>query len=74
MDVGDLRLLIGKLRRAGAIDSWTRVAVIHQGIPIHQKLRDAIHFQQMIGYEDAYDGMPIPIAFRVEEHTSGETN
>jgi ribonuclease BN (tRNA processing enzyme) len=73
MDVGDLRLLIGKLRRAGAIDGYTRVAVIHQGIPIHQKIRDATHFQQMIGYEDAYDGMPVPIAFRVEEPATDST-
>jgi ribonuclease BN (tRNA processing enzyme) len=74
MDVGDLRLLIGRLRRAGAIDSYTHVAVIHQGREVHQKLRDAFHFQQMIGYEDAYDGMPIPIAFRIEEPQSTESH
>jgi L-ascorbate metabolism protein UlaG (beta-lactamase superfamily) len=67
MDVGDLRLLLGKLRRAGAIDSWTRVVGIHQGMQLHQKLRDPLNFQQTIGYEPAYDGMPIPVAFKTAE-------
>ena len=66
MDVGDLRRLIGKLRAAGAIDAWTRVVTFHQGRALDEALRDALHFQQMIGYEAGYDGMPIPLAYRDE--------
>lgn len=66
-DLGDLQLLVGKLRAAGAIGTWTRVVSMHQSPEGPQILPDYGHFQQSIGFECGYDGMPIPIAFRADE-------
>lgn len=67
MDLGDFQLLVGKLRAAGAIDPWTRVVSMHQSPEGPQILPDYGHFQQSIGFECGYDGMPIPIAYRLDE-------
>ena len=66
-DLGDLLLLVGKLRAAGAIDPWTRVVTLHQTKQGPQVLPDYNHFERLIGFECSYDGMPIPVAFRVDE-------
>lgn len=63
-DLGDLILLIGKLRAAGAIDTWTRIATIHQAPDGPQSLPDNLTFERMAGFECGYDGMPLPIAYR----------
>ncbi len=66
MDLGDVLLLVGKLRRAGAIDAWTRVVTIHQsrdGLPSHTGYNP---WERAVGLECGYDGMPLPIAFRLE--------
>jgi len=65
MDVGDMLLLVGKLRAAGAIDTWTRVVTLHQSPIGPQVVPDYNQFQRMAGFECSYDGMPLPIAFRM---------
>ncbi len=65
-DLGDMHLLIGKLRRAGALDGWTRVVALHQGFEGPQALPDGLHWQSTMGYQTSYDGMPLPVAWRVE--------
>lgn len=67
-DLGDFVLLVGKLRAAGAIDAWTRVVTLHQDKKEGpQILPDWNHFERQVGFECSYDGMPIPIAFRIEQ-------
>jgi hypothetical protein len=59
-------LMMEKLRRAGAIDAWTRGVTIHQspdGVPYHTGYN---HWERAVGLECGYDGMPLPIAFRVD--------
>jgi len=63
-DTGDLRMLVGKLRRAGAVDHYTRVVTFHQDHAGQQGMPDLPYWQAMIGYESGYDGMPVPVAFR----------
>ncbi|GMU22653.1 MAG: hypothetical protein AMXMBFR13_27380 [Phycisphaerae bacterium] len=65
-DLGDLLLLVGKLRRAGAIDTWTRVVSIHQDVEGVQMLPDYTHHERAVGFECSYDGMPIPFAYRAD--------
>lgn len=67
-DLGDCLLLIGKLRKAGAIDTWTRVVTLHQSKPQGAYLLpDYNQWERLVGYESSYDGMPLPIAYRVDE-------
>ena len=46
MDLGDVLLLLSRLRAAGAIDPWTRVATIHQSPQGSQVLPDVNRWQQ----------------------------
>ncbi len=62
-DLGDLLLLIGRLRAAGAIDTWTRVVAIHLSREGPQILPDIPTFEHQAAFTCAHDGMPIPIAF-----------
>jgi len=62
-DLGDLMLLIGRLRAAGAIGTWTRVVAIHLSPEGPQMLPDIATFEREVGFACGYDGMPIPIAF-----------
>jgi len=64
-DTGDLLLLVGKLRKIGAIDTWTRVVTLHQSPIGPQTIPDYNQLERMVGYECSYDGMPIPIAYRL---------
>jgi L-ascorbate metabolism protein UlaG (beta-lactamase superfamily) len=63
MDLDDMRRLVGKLRREGAITPYTRVVGMHQCKLGPQIVPDYIHQQSMIGLEFGYDGMPIPVAY-----------
>ena len=63
-DLGDVQLLVDKLRRAGAIDTWTRVVSLHQDPRSVYALPDVLDWQRIVGYECSCDGMPIPVAFR----------
>jgi phosphoribosyl 1,2-cyclic phosphodiesterase len=69
MDVGDYHLLLGLLREAGAIRRHTRVVSIHQAHEGPYWLPDYNYFQSVIGFECTWDGMPLPIAYRVEDRT-----
>ncbi len=62
-DLGDLMLLVGRLRAAGAIDTWTSVVAIHMSPEGPQMLPDIHTFEQQTGFACGYDGMPVPIAF-----------
>lgn len=65
-DVGDVIRLVDKLRAAGAIDTWTTVLAVHQSRREGPTtIRDIPVFTQRAGFTCSYDGMPIPIAFRV---------
>jgi L-ascorbate metabolism protein UlaG (beta-lactamase superfamily) len=65
-DLGDMLLLIGKLRRAGALDPWTRFIALHQGFEGPQTAPDREFWQSTMAFETTYDGMPLPIAWRVD--------
>lgn len=62
-DLGDLMLLISRLRATGSIGTWTRVVAIHLSPEGPQILPDIATFEQQAGFACGYDGMPIPIAF-----------
>jgi L-ascorbate metabolism protein UlaG (beta-lactamase superfamily) len=63
MDIEDLRRLVGKLRRAGVLDAYSRVITMHQsklGPPV---VPDYSYLQAVIGFEFGFDGMPIPLVY-----------
>jgi L-ascorbate metabolism protein UlaG (beta-lactamase superfamily) len=66
-DLGDVQLLVDKLRRAGAIDTWTRVVSLHQDPRSVYALPDVLDWQRIVGFECSYDGMPIPAAYRADQ-------
>ncbi len=66
-DIGDFHLLTGLLREAGAIRRHTRVVSIHQSRQGPWWMPDYNYFQSVIGFECSWDGMPLPIAYRVED-------
>jgi ribonuclease BN (tRNA processing enzyme) len=63
-DLGDLMLLVGRLRAAGAIDTWTTVAAIHQSREGPRIIPDLAVLEKHAGFTSSYDGVPIPIAFK----------
>jgi L-ascorbate metabolism protein UlaG (beta-lactamase superfamily) len=63
-DLGDVQLLVDKLRRAGAIDTWTRVVSLHQDPKSTYALPDYLDWQRIVGFECSYDGMPVPAAYQ----------
>jgi L-ascorbate metabolism protein UlaG (beta-lactamase superfamily) len=65
-DLGDMMLLVGTLRAAGAIDTWTRVVTMHQGPQGPQVIPDYNVLQAQVGFDCAYDGMPIGVAYEVK--------
>lgn len=66
-DLGDMLLLIGKLRRTGALDPWTRFIALHQGFEGPQTAPDREFWQSTMAFETTCDGMPLPIAWRVDD-------